>query len=694
LAHPKAVVVLLLRRFSFRGPGGNGKTTSYAFDDADRLISVTDAAQNATQYSYDAEDDLLSITDANGHATSFTYDAFGRVTQTTFPSSHSETYSYDAAGNLTSKIDRKGQTIQYVYDALNRLTHKGYPDSTGVDYVYDLLGKIQQANDPTGTYAFAYDNMGRLIGTTTSYSFLTSRNFTTSYTYDAASNRTGLTDPEGGVTSYAYDTLNRLSSLAPPSAFGSGSFGFSYDALSRRTQMTRPNNVTTNYSYDNLSHLLSVLHQAGGSTIDGASYAVDSVGNRTSKTDQLAAITTNYGYDAIYQLVQATQGGSTRERYSYDPVGNRLSSLGVSPYSFNSSNELVSTPSALYGFDYNGNTTSKTDSTGTTNYSWDFENRITQVTLPGTGGTESYRYDPFGRRIQKAFTQNGTTTTMNYVYDGQNVIETFDQNGSMLSRFAQGQGVDQPLAESAAGATSFYEQDGLGSVTSLTNTAGALAQTYTYDSFGNTTNSQGSPTNPFRYTGREFDSETNLYYYRARYYDPETGRFLSEDPLEFGGGINFYPYVQNSPANLSDPSGRFTLNLTQNTKPINAVWWDFTNWGFGRTDHYENLKVDCMCVGNGWQLRITLSERFDVFYSTIPYSTLPHEQEHVDIATKIFKSSASQFEAVEKVTYESKEACEAAKADVEKLLDQIHQQINEAENGPEPFFQRWWRKIF
>jgi YD repeat-containing protein len=53
-------------------------------------------------------------------------------------------------------------------------------------------------NDPTGTYAFAYDNMGRLIGTTTSYSFLTSRNFTNAYNYDAASNRTGFTN----LTSY------------------------------------------------------------------------------------------------------------------------------------------------------------------------------------------------------------------------------------------------------------------------------------------------------------------------------------------------------------------------------------------------------------------------------------------------------------------------------------------------------------
>ena len=87
-----------------------------------------------------------------------------------------------------------------MHDALNRLTAKQYPDSTEVDYVYDLVGKIQQVNDPTGTYAFAYDNMGRLIGTTTSYTFLTGRNFTSAYAYDAASNRTGFTDLTSGST--------------------------------------------------------------------------------------------------------------------------------------------------------------------------------------------------------------------------------------------------------------------------------------------------------------------------------------------------------------------------------------------------------------------------------------------------------------------------------------------------------------
>ena len=103
--------------------------------------------------------------------------------------------------------------------------------------------------------------------------------------------------------------------------------------------MTRPNNVTANYTYDKLSHLLSVLHQLSGSTIDGATYTLDSAGNRTAKTDQRANVTSNYGYDAIYELKSVTQGTNTTESYTYDPVGNRLSSLGVSPYSYNPSND-------------------------------------------------------------------------------------------------------------------------------------------------------------------------------------------------------------------------------------------------------------------------------------------------------------------------------------------------------------------
>lgn len=95
-------------------------------------------------------------------------------------------------------------------DQLNRLTQKSYPDTTAVNYTYDNDSRLTQASDPTGTYQFTFDDMGRLTGTTTSYAFLTGRNFTTSYSYDKASNRTGFTDPESGSTAYVYDTLNRL----------------------------------------------------------------------------------------------------------------------------------------------------------------------------------------------------------------------------------------------------------------------------------------------------------------------------------------------------------------------------------------------------------------------------------------------------------------------------------------------------
>jgi len=522
----------------------NGKTTVYAYDDADRLLSVTDAANNVTQYNYDTESNLTSITDANNHTTYFTHDALGRITQTTFPSSLVETYGYDPVGNLTSKTDRKGQTIQYVYDSLYRMNSETYPDSTSASYVYDLVGEIQQVTDPTGTYAFANDNMGRLTGTTTQYSFLPGHNFQNTYTYDAASNRTSLTAPDGSTNAYNYDTLNRLNTLTNSVT---GQFGFGYDALSRRTQLTRPNGLITNYTYDGLSHLLSVLHQTSSTTLDGASYGYDYAGNRTSNTNHLSGITSNYGYDAIYELLNVTQGGSTTESYSYDAVGNRLSSSGVPSYSYNASNELVSAPNGSYTYDANGNTL--TDASGKS-YTWNFENRMVSAVVPSTG-TVTFKYDPFGRRVYKS----SPNFTGIFAYDGYNVIDTINSGGSVVAGYTQTQNIDEPLAELRSGDSSYYEADGLGSITSLSSSAGAVANTYTYDSFGNVTNATGTLSNPFRHTGREFDSETGAYYYRARYYESGDGRFVSEDPIGFGGGNNFYRYIHNNSASVTDPLG-------------------------------------------------------------------------------------------------------------------------------------------
>jgi RHS repeat-associated protein len=170
-------------------------------------------------------------------------------------------------------------------------------------------------------------------------------------------------------------------------------------------------------------------------------------------------------------------------------------------------------------------------------------------TAAGSGVT--FKYDPFGRRIEKA----SPTTTSIYAYDGYNLQEETNSSGAAVARYTQGPTIDEPLAMLRSGATSFYNADGLGSVTSLSNSTGSLAQTYGYDSFGKQTNSSGSLTNPFQYAGRELDSESNLYYNRARYFDPASGRFLAEDPEGFDAGVNLYAYVLNNPVVFTDPFG-------------------------------------------------------------------------------------------------------------------------------------------
>jgi RHS repeat-associated protein len=224
-----------------------------------------------------------------------------------------------------------------------------------------------------------------------------------------------------------------------------------------------------------------------------------------------------------------------------------------------------------YTYDANGNTLS--DASGKS-YTWDFENRLTQAVVPGTnGGTTTFRYDPFGRRIQKS----GPLGITNYLYDGisskANVIEEVDNSGNLLARYAQTNMVDQPLAEVRGANTSYYEADVLGSVTSLSNPTASLTNSYIYDGFGNLTTSTGTLINPFQFTGRDSDPETSLDYYRARYYSPQMGRFLSEDPIHFGGGTNFFVYARNNPIRFSDPSGLITIDPSCNCSNTKQITW-------------------------------------------------------------------------------------------------------------------------
>jgi RHS repeat-associated protein len=239
----------------------------------------------------------------------------------------------------------------------------------------------------------------------------------------------------------------------------------------------------------------------------------------------------------------------------------------------------------LSAYDANGNTL--TDAGGKS-YTWDFENRLVQAVVPGTG-TTTFKYDPFGRRVQKS----GPLGTTNYLYDDANLIEELDGGGSLVARYSQEGRIDGPLSMLRGATDSYYQQDGINSVTSLSNSSGALAETYAYDSFGKLITSTGTVTNPFHFTGRDYDSETTLRYYRARYYDPLSGRFLSEDPAGFYGGFDFYGYVKNDPVDFLDPMGLECEQVSPWTEMPSA-------WGPNGPSPYLTIQDGVNWVRTGW----------------------------------------------------------------------------------------------
>jgi RHS repeat-associated protein len=317
------------------------------------------------------------------------------------------------------------------------------------------------------------------------------------------------------------------------------------------------------YTYDNLNRLLNLVNKINsGADISSFTYTYDKVGNRLSMTT--AEGTHNYTYDSIYRLTNADHPAQTDETYTYDKVGNRLTSAQDNDWTYDANNRLSSYNGISYTYDNNGNMISKDDNGSVTSYTYDYENRLVSINYELS--TMNYSYDLFGKRLSK--TVDGVTTY--YLYDNEDIIAEYDSLGSLIASYIHGQGIDEPISMTRAGNTYYYTFDGLGSVVELTDTAGNVVETYSYDSFGGFLRAPPTIDNPYTYTGREYDPETQLYYYRNRYYDPAIGRFISVDLilqlshtrswatpylLHQPQELHFYVYVTNNPINYTDPFG-------------------------------------------------------------------------------------------------------------------------------------------
>jgi RHS repeat-associated protein len=141
------------------------------------------------------------------------------------------------------------------------------------------------------------------------------------------------------------------------------------------------------------------------------------------------------------------------------------------------------------------------------------------------------------------------------------VLRETDALGRELTSYVYGNGL-LGLSRPTGGPL-FYHQDAQASVRQLTDAAGTVSASYTYDAFGNVVDSTNPTASRYRFAGEALDPQTNLVYLRARYYDARTGRFITRDPFDgvpsAPATLHRYVYAQGDPINRRDPSGLFGL---------------------------------------------------------------------------------------------------------------------------------------
>jgi RHS repeat-associated protein len=286
--------------------------------------------------------------------------------------------------------------------------------------------------------------------------------------------------------------------------------------------------------------------------------------------------TTKYQYDAagrLIRLVNRKSDGSIINSYNYtlDNLGNHISVTQNEPisqpaitaidetYSYDNANRIIHAGSTTFGFDNNGNMTSKNEN-GVLNYSWDTENRLTGFTGQSSA---SFVYDGSGNR--RAATRNGVTTR--YVLDVSgsmsNVLIETDAAGNRLYYYIYGLGLISKI-KASDNFTYYYHYDSRGSTIAMTDQSQNITHKYAYDAFGKVLEKEEpiSDFNPFRYVGKYgvMYEDSTLYFMRARFYNPKIGRFLSEDPI---WALNLFSYVENNPATFIDPNGLAVFALTK-----------------------------------------------------------------------------------------------------------------------------------
>jgi RHS repeat-associated protein len=599
-------------------------TWTYTFDAFGNRLTATDPLTHRVTYHYDADQNLDQMTDADGNVATFVYDADNELTQkkradspqtmlttdynpdgtvlnqkdgkgnpiltfgyNTFAQrttvtdalGNTTTYTFDNVGNITSKQDPGGNCsatppaacTMYAYDAANQLTSVTFSDGTTPNISgikYDPSGQRIAATDGTGTSAWAWDSLNRLV------SYTNGNGAQVQWVYNLRNLPTTVTYPTTLSVTEGYDNAGRWTSAQD---WNGNLTTFGYDANSNLTTETFPtaSGVIDTFTFNNADHITAITSKKGRTTLFSATYTRDAANQLTSDTSG-ASGTGSYKYDPLNQLCYAGSSNTSPcssppsgTAYKYDAADNLIQNGTTQQQAFNNSDELCwtaattnpcATPpsgASTYQYDLRGNRIAfNPNGAQAQTFAYDQANRLSSFTVGAA--TTSYGYNADSLRMCKLAGSAPLPCTSPSA--SQFVWDSVDGNlilkdGATLYVYGPG---GLPVEQVTASATYYFHHDQGGSTRLVTTSAGANQATYTFDPFGKLVASTGSLVNPLLYTGQYLDSETGSYYLRARYYDPRTAQFLSRDPAT-ESTREPYGYVSNSPLNRADPTGLFEL---------------------------------------------------------------------------------------------------------------------------------------
>jgi RHS repeat-associated protein len=294
---------------------------------------VDNPDKTSVKYEYDDDGNMVKMTDTNGNFTTFTYDLMNRVTKKTYSDGKYVTYAYDLAGLLTSKINARGTTTFYAYDKNHNLLTKTYDDTVTANatYTYDTHDRMTSANTETttgkygiGTYNYTYDANSRTTRMQNPWDNYSS----IGYRYDKTGRTTYMKPRLGDAVNYAYNRFGGMSTIsANTTKFSYGYSGADPIPASLTRWISGAVKSVTTYAYDTLDRLTNISNKNGSNAlINSYDYTYTApngadIDLRTSETLtkgspllKFAASTETHSYNDVNQL--------TDTGYAYDADGN------------------------------------------------------------------------------------------------------------------------------------------------------------------------------------------------------------------------------------------------------------------------------------------------------------------------------------------------------------------------------------